>query len=891
MYPKEPLEQAMLLPNGARFHRCAFQVNPFEYVIRQQKETKYKDEDQYNDAIVSACQEQQIQVIAITDHYRVHSSEGLRRRATSAGLFVFPAFEARTRDGVHFLCLFPSDRTAEELERIIGECGIHDREAVSPAGNLYVVGFLEKVREWGGIAIAAHAASAGGLLKVLSGDPRIEAWQSPNLLACCLPGPASEAPENLRSILSNTDPQYRRARRVAVVNAADVAGPADLSAPTCSCWIKMSELSIEGLRQAFLDPESRIRLASDSIPPDHAEFVAIAWEAGFLDGSAIHFNENLNVLIGGRGTGKSTVVESIRCALDLQPAGEETQRLHTGIVGHVLRNGTKISLLVRSHRPAKQEYLIERTIPNPPVVRDQNGTVLKLAPSDVIPRVEVYGQHEISELARSPEKRTHLLDRFQQDDRELSQRKESVRRKLETNRRRIVELASDLERIDERLASLPVMEERLKRFRDAGLEERLGDKSILVQEERVFDTASRRIRMFEEVLKQVKTNLPVDRTFCDPPALAEFPRQQTLKEIWSILGTLEKEATSVADDLATAIKNATDELEHVRSRWQEQKETVEKEYEQVLRDLQKENVDGTEFINVVKGIEALSPIREQGTQVRRELKQYQDIRTELLVEWEEIKAEQFRSLERAANTVNKQLRGRVRVELQHEGNREPLEKFLREQVGGRLAEVIKILSNMPALSLRSLADASCRGADHLIREFSLPLGGAKMLAEMAPSVRLHLEELELGTTTQIELNVAPEGVSQTWRALDDLSTGQRATAVLLLLLLESDAPLVVDQPEDDLDNRFISEVVVPKMREEKRQRQFVFSTHNANIPVLGDAELIVGLSASGEPGYGKAVASQKHMGSIDIDSVRTLVETVLEGGKDAFETRRLKYGY
>ena len=69
--------------------------------------------------------------------------------------------------------------------------------------------------------------------------------------------------------------------------------------------------------------------------------------------------------------------------------------------------------------------------------------------------------------------------------------------------------------------------------------------------------------------------------------------------------------------------------------------------------------------------------------------------------------------------------------------------------------------------------------------------------------------------------------------------------MLLLLLLESDAPLIIDQPEDDLDNRFITEGVVPKMREEKRRRQFVFSTHNANIPVLGDAELIVGLAATG----------------------------------------------
>ncbi len=117
--------------------------------------------------------------------------------------------------------------------------------------------------------------------------------------------------------------------------------------------------------------------------------------------------------------------------------------------------------------------------------------------------------------------------------------------------------------------------------------------------------------------------------------------------------------------------------------------------------------------------------------------------------------------------------------------------------------------------------------------------------------------------------------------------------MLLLLLLKSEAPLVVDQPEDDLDNRFISEGVVPILRREKRRRQFILSSHNANLPVLGDAELILGLSASGEAtaSNGKARVAEEHMGSIDTAPVRDLVEEILEGGKTAFEVRRSKYGF
>ena len=156
---------------------------------------------------------------------------------------------------------------------------------------------------------------------------------------------------------------------------------------------------------------------------------------------------------------------------------------------------------------------------------------------------------------------------------------------------------------------------------------------------------------------------------------------------------------------------------------------------------------------------------------------------------------------------------------------------------------------------------------------------------------MRIEELDLPPTTAIRLNTAPAGEPPAWQALEDLSTGQKATAVLLLLLLESDAPLIVDQPEDDLDNRFITEGVVPRMRDEKQRRQFVFSTHNANIPVLGDAELIVGLTRIGEAEHGHARIAPEHMGSIDSKPVRELVEEILEGGKEAFERRRRKYGF
>ena len=216
---------------------------------------------------------------------------------------------------------------------------------------------------------------------------------------------------------------------------------------------------------------------------------------------------------------------------------------------------------------------------------------------------------------------------------------------------------------------------------------------------------------------------------------------------------------------------------------------------------------------------------------------------------------------------------------------------MKDQIGGRLSEAIETLTKRTDFSLPVFASACREGKDALLEKFRIPPSQAERMAQAHPDVIMQIEELELPPTTAIKLNVAAGDQPPAWQTLEELSTGQKATAALLILLLESNAPLVIDQPEDDLDNRFISDGIVPKMREEKRRRQFIFTTHNANIPVLGDAELIVGLTAYGESGEGKAKLSEQHMGSNDARAVREMVEEVLEGGKDSFEMRRLKYGF
>ena len=898
MSREEPIAAALNLSAGAEFHKCALQINPHHYSVTYRGRSSGLDETSYVSALLDKAEELEIRILAVTDHNHVGGVDAIRSAAKGRGIHVFPGFELSSTEGIHVLCLYPPNSTGATLERFLGEFGIRATEPSSSLCDKSFSELLALVREQGGMSIAAHVENDNGLFRVLHGQSRMRAWQDENLYAIQVRDSIQDLPVDIRQIVQNRNADYARTLApetnlaIAAVNARDVASPDDLANPSASCWIKMSEISIEGLRQAFLDPGSRIRLHSEPPPEERSELVAIGWQGGFLDGTAIHFNSNLNVLVGGRGAGKSTVIESLRHVLALEPLGEEAQTIHTGIIRNVLRNGTKISLVVRSHRPSPRNYRIERTIPNPPVVRDAlSGSVLNLTADDIFHGVEVYGQHEISELTKSPEKLTRLLSRFVGKDDSVVGRKRELRRELERSRTRLLATSKELDDIEERLDALPGLEETLTRYQEAGLEEDLKEQSLLVREERVLDTVSERLQPFRSCLDELRQELPIDRAFLSPKALEELPGREILNDADQVLDQLNTDLEEVSRAFDMALVAADRGIRGVQERFATRRVTVQAAYEKKLRQLQKARIDGEEFMRLRRRIEELRPLKDRQTALNRVRAEHDESRRTLLVEWEEAKAEEFRALERAGKRVTRKLKGRVRVRVTFGGNREPLFQLLRDEVGGRLSETVSTLRRVENLSLSEFVQSCRHGAEFLETEFAIVSAQAERLAKAPEATLMQVEELDLPSATSIELNTAPLGESENWQTLDQLSTGQKATAVLLLLLLESDAPLIVDQPEDDLDNRFITEGVVPRMREEKRRRQFLFSTHNANIPVLGDAELILGLSASGEADAGGATVAPEHMGSIDARPVRELVEELLEGGEDAFERRRRKYRF
>ena len=883
-------EEIMALPSGARFFKCALQVNTYDYQIRHSKPTIYENEASYNAAMVQSCMDNGIEVVGLADHYRIREAESLITAFKAAGIVVFPGFEAVSKEGVHFLVLFDPATSIDAVQGYIHACGVHGSGAESVPGDLDATDLLEAAAGWGAQVIAAHCVGSGGLLRVLSGKPRANVFTHPDLNACALPGPRSNAGMAYQAILDNKDPEYRRDRLMAIINAADANSPADFSSPSTTSFIRMDSPTAEGLRQAFLDHESRIRLNSDDALPRHTEVVGMEVESeGFLKNLKVRFGEGLNVLIGGRGAGKSALIECLRYALDVRPLGEDAGKAHDSIVRKVLKSRTRITVYVQTYSPDERWYRVERVISQEPKVFDQDGIEVAIPVAQLLGGVSVYGQSELAELARDHSKMTELLGRFVEPDEELDSEVESIFGRLSSSRERIVSIDKEVNELREKLAPLPGIVDTLARYKSLGVEERLSEQASVVKSDGLISLALARLQPFDDLLKQIRAQLPIPKGEFEGGTIEGLAASDALGEIHAAFLIAENKIKLAMDEVDAALAVARAAIGTSRGNVEVAKADAAGRYEEALRELQKESVDGAEFIRLREAVSKLEPLQGAIDRLEAEAAALRVKRSEDIARWRTCKSKQLDGLEGTAKRVTKELEG-LRVSVVRGQDRRELSALIRT-LPGRLAEATTVLETVQDLDVVAFADSCRAGAEALASMYRLTAMQAQRLCEAGEAFFMGLEQVDLKPITMIEFNIAPPKSPAIWKALGDLSVGQKATALLYLLMLDSDGPLILDQPEDNLDNRFVSEGIVPKIREEKRKRQLIFATHNANIPVLGDAEQIIAIDAEGEADGGKIRIDPGHTGAIDSPKISSDIKEILEGGPGAFKTRRLKYGF
>ncbi|MGH3797514.1 MAG: TrlF family AAA-like ATPase [Pseudonocardiaceae bacterium] len=866
---------ALAAPAGARWHRVALQVNPYGYHGRSAPSTRFSDDQSYNEAIVRACRQGNIELIAITDHWAVRTAEGLTRAAEEAGIVVLPGFEAVSSEGIHLLVLFERGTGSGEVDAAIGACGGTPGCPSGEPGNSYE----EIVRCAVGrsaLVIPAHVNGPNGLFTSLQGQALIRAWRNEDVHAVAI-SPGQPLNTLQERVLQNEEREYQRTHPPAQLYADDINDPARLGTEGGTCWVKMSTPSLTALDLATRTPETRIMLTDPALAP-HPGIETISWEGGFLDGVRMRLSDSLTCLVGGRGTGKSTIIESIRYALGVSPIGEEATRDHRGLVENVLVAGTKISMLVRG---GAGEFVVERSVPDPPVVRDASGTALASRPTDVLGAVEVFSQHELAELADSRDYIARLLQRIFGDATEPASH---LPTRLRRNREAIVAGGRQLDEINDALDELPRLQEALTHFHSAHIDERLDERTRIDRERRILDTAAARAEDVLTAAQPLRDEGLLDHAFASSAALGELPNAETLARIADVLGTLNAEVTTATTAIDNAVAAARTELASIEAEWSAATAPAREQYDSVLRSLQDSGLDASRYLATQRAVQSLAPLADQRHQIEARIAALYTERRQLLAELGDHASAKWRKLGDACRAANDALRGIVRVQPQFSTDRREFVTLIENAVSGQRAQ-IKSAVQQKNFSPRALADACRAGPEHLAG-FDIRGAQATNLVAAGEELFLQLEEMTVGLAAAAELNVG-SAAEPDFRDLDELSKGQKATALLLLLLATLPGTLIVDQPEDDLDNRFIWEGVVPRIRALKGKRQLVFSTHNANIPVLGDAELMIVL----ESASGKGRITEGGAGSLDDHTVLALAGEILEGGPNAFQRRRYLYGY
>ena len=874
---------------GAKFYKCALQVNPYSY-------TSYRGgtpllENDYNEQILAQCRENNIKVVGLADHGSVEHSEGLRQLLQKNDIVVFPGFEVCSSEKVHFVCLFPESSSKNDLIGCISKLEITAKDKTYPS-TLNAGQILSKVIDMSGIAFAAHCTDDNGVLK----HRLHNIWQHSSLMVAQIKHSVMDL-KNVEGgfyyrVILNKEENYKRDHLIAIINAKDIVKPEDLEHPSASCLIKMTDPTFSAFKQAFLDSESRIRL-NHQVPERQYSFIkSIQWQgAGFFEDNAIAFSQHLNAVIGGRGTGKSTLIESIRYVLDLPERGSDNKALD--VFRKNTLNNSQIILEVYSKAQQGNYYTIGRRYGEAPVVKNNQGQVSHLTPRDILPDIELLGQNEILAIEKDENAKLALINNFLPNSDQFNVGMAEIKRKLATNRGKLISANEEFERLDEAVSKESQLKEKVAQFKSLGIADKLKNAQLLEKEKTMqlkineqFDIVEKWITGYESIF---------DLAFLQDVYLQELPNKASMVEARTIFTDLQKILNKLLEQAEQELQKTKGGYQRIESTWQEASSKIQDVLNKAIAQLPEQAGKsgrelGAEYTIIIKQLTLVEKQRQGHKNQQKIADTIKSERTNLLEEYRSTAFTHFEAMNQQVKKLNKGgLKDKVKISIVRCGNIESLKDFLLNIDGIGQSKIKWLEYDNIELDLMEwsqwVGEKNTNAFIEKYKQYGLTQSIADKLVSLNLSKRLELEEIELKDKVSIELNTAHENNDARYVPLDHLSTGQKCTAILNLLLLSCDDPLIIDQPEDNLDNAFIAERIVQDVRKLKTNRQFLFATHNANIPVFGDAELIAVLDS--EQGRGLV----KNIGSIDKPEVSKDAAEILEGGKAAFNIRKAKYGF
>jgi len=649
--------------------------------------------------------------------------------------------------------------------------------------------------------------------------------------------------------------------------------------------MRLDDLNFTAVRNALMySPRARCKVEAN-LPPSYPRLLRARFEGGFLDGVAIEFSANLNCLIGGRGSGKSTALLAIRAAL-----GDEIDPTQ----------GDDPDDPVRMPERTAVEFIdafgSERT-----AIRERCGVPYEQT-EDVPIRLDLqgFGQDESGRLAREyreqPLTLVNFLDQFV-DLTQYETREQELVNLLADNGAAVKSTGSGLAKIPELQRNLKGLEAQLAAAQKSRLDEMALWAATLASE--VPFLARLREALDKVVAEQSRVVVDIDAIARGAGVDVRGKRAAGFIDgpsgLRAQLGEMELLRERAGREWSSAVVTASAAARGTLDRWAADHALVQRRLDLKQKELEGLGlkVQAGAVRSVATGIERLRKELTELVDRKRRHEEMLEVRRGLLGDLRTSRDARFEArkamLKRVVEDANAAAHG-LTIHLRHErcGIREPWELWLGRNFKFRAPRVERVARAVTPGEMAEHVLGGGGGLRAVQGDGELFFDQPGLIEECIPAVRtwdgiFELQTMRLEDRVRMEVHEVGGAAN---REFDQLSAGQQRSVLLSLILCAHERdPLVLDQPEDHLDGEYIASALVGHLEAAKERRQVILATHSANLTVLGDAELVVPLYA--DAGHG----APRDAGAVDRPATRDRVCALLEGGADAFQRRGLRYGF
>lgn len=931
------------MDKGAHFYRCDLQVHtPRDRQWDGPVPSNEEERRQFAADLVQACRQKGLGAIAITDHHDFAYFEYVKAAADGElddqgtpvspddRITVFPGMELTLAVPCQALLILDAEFPPTMLPTIYTALALemtdHSLPQCPQAQPLNTVTLLSQLHERldehshlrGRYVILPHV-SDGGHKTLLRSNFQQKYIEMP-CVGGYLDGSAEKLGKGAKTITDGKDRRYGF-KKIGVFQTSDNRRSDFSDLGKHSTWIKWAKPTAEALRQACLARDTRISHSEPELPSIWIRSVEVN-QSRFMGPISLDLNQQLNCLIGGRGTGKSTILEYLRWALcDQPPAFSQDDELPDFQAKRAaLIKNTLVPLDAVATVTVDINGVIHvvrrRSIDGRVLLKIGDGEFEERSEDDIrslIP-LQAYSQKQLSavgvrtdELVRfihSPVQKQ--LDEFRDGEQEI---KAELRKQYGVVRAKR-DVARQIEREELELDSLSKQEKALK-GQLKGLDE--SDQQVLSLHDS-FVTEGEIVAAWKQNLDQVReaiaTALNDISVLPNRPKISEeSPNRATLEALDQEMVKFVENVKGRLAELAGSVAEASPLLSQIQAlvgTWDEAAGEHQQRYEGAKAKASSQQKVLAQIQEVENRAKA---IRDSLTSKRSALAKHGDPESrysEAKSEWTSLYRRRADLLESKCGQLTELSGERIRARLRRGSGVEEAQQKLESLVSGtrirskKVEELFSTISNADdpiamwdqlVLELESLAlipkDESevALPTTPLLSAADFTNGDLERLArKITPDDWLDLSLVELRDIPVFEY----EQREGEYIPFASASAGQQATALLRVLLSQDGPPLVIDQPEEDLDNQVVLEIV-EDMWAAKKKRQLIFSSHNANIVVNGDADLVVccDYRRAGDQSGGRV----KCEGAIDVEGIRQEITTVMEGGRDAFRLRKEKYGF